>query len=320
MPSKRHKEKQGSEFRVLIVEDELAVQQDLKCILETKFQHIDVAAAASVREALAAIQRAASEDNGFDLGILDFKLPSAEGMQINVDTSVCNAFRKLETPIVHITAWADDPAIRQHMQEVHPASIIAPAVLVDKTATPNWVDRLIGIVAPYSDTITAHRFGAASVPVRSSIPRHDVPQKMFCSYSHKDERMRSRLETHLTVLQNQGLISEWHDRKITPGSEWEGEIDANLNSANVVLFLVSPDFLASRYCCDVEVTVAMRRHDKGQARVIPVILRPVDWKSVPFCHLQALPTNGKPVTAWNNYDRAFFDIEQGIRTAIAEML
>src|SRR5438132_1153332 len=99
------------------------------------------------------------------------------------------------------------------------------------------------------------------------------PIEIFFSYSHKDQALREKLETHLTLLKREGLISSWHDRKIIAGTEWSGEIDAHLNTAQIILLLVSADFIASSYCSDIEVARAMERHNAGEARVIPVILR-----------------------------------------------
>src|SRR3954454_14427804 len=143
--------------------------------------------------------------------------------------------------------------------------------------------------------------------------RPAVPISLFYSYSHKDEALRKRLETHLSLLQNEGVISGWHDRRIAAGTEWDGAISENLDNAGIILLLVSADFLASRYCRDVEIKRAMERHEAGTARVIPVILRPVDWHTAPFGKLQALPQGGKPVTSWRNRDDAFTDIARGIR-------
>ena len=143
--------------------------------------------------------------------------------------------------------------------------------------------------------------------------------EVFFSYSHKDEELRDELANHLKLLQREGVISSWYDRDISAGSEWEGEIDAHLNSAQIILLLISSDFLASDYCFDVEMTRAMGRHEAGEAVVIPVILRPVDWKSSKFSKLQALPKNAKPLTTWENRDEAFLDIAKGIRKAIASI-
>src|SRR3954454_20240504 len=146
--------------------------------------------------------------------------------------------------------------------------------------------------------------------------RPAVPISLFYSYSHKDEALRKRLETHLSLLQNEGVISGWHDRRIAAGTEWDGAISENLDKAGIILLLVSADFLASRYCRDVEVARAMERHEAGTARVIPAILRPVDgWQSAPFGKLQALPRDGKPVAKWRDRDESFADVARGIREA-----
>lgn len=144
--------------------------------------------------------------------------------------------------------------------------------------------------------------------------------ELFYSYSHKDEKLREKLEAHLALLQHQGIITGWHDRKIGAGREWEGEIISYLNSAAIVLLLVSADFLASRYCYNVEVRQALQRHDSGEARVIPIILRPCDWTRAPFAKLQALPKDGRAITSWRNRDEAYTNIAQGISAAVQEVI
>jgi hypothetical protein len=139
---------------------------------------------------------------------------------------------------------------------------------------------------------------------------------VFFSYSHKDEALRDKLATHLKLLERQGVIQQWHDRQILAGTEWKGEIDGNLEAAQIILLLISADFLASDYCYDLEMGRALERHDARESRVIPIVLRPVDnlWKA-PFGKLQALPTDGKAVTLWDNQDAAFADVAKGIRLA-----
>ncbi len=149
--------------------------------------------------------------------------------------------------------------------------------------------------------------------------RNDSPQRaieVFFSYSHRDETLRGELAKHLRLLERQGVITGWYDRQILPGSEWKGEIDSHLQAASIILLLVSVDFLDSDYCYDVEMRRAMERHDNGDARVIPIILRDVDWQSAPFGKLQALPKDGRPITSWDDQDQAFADIARGIRTVI----
>jgi tetratricopeptide (TPR) repeat protein len=139
------------------------------------------------------------------------------------------------------------------------------------------------------------------------------PVRVFYSYAHEDEELRDELEKHLSLLQRQGIIQPWHDREITAGRDWEGAIDDNLEKAELILLLISSDFLDSDYCYDIEMKRALARHEAGDAWVVPVHLRRVDWKNAPFTHLQALPTDAQPVTAWADRDQAFTNVAQGIR-------
>src|SRR5262245_63854111 len=140
--------------------------------------------------------------------------------------------------------------------------------------------------------------------------------EVFFSYAHEDEALRGELVKHLSLLQRQGVITAWHDHKITAGTEWAGAIDAHLQSAQIILMLVSADFMASDYCYDVEMQRAMARHEAKKTRVIPVILRPVYWQGAPFGKLQALPTGGNPITTWSNQDTAFVNVVHGILTVV----
>jgi hypothetical protein len=143
---------------------------------------------------------------------------------------------------------------------------------------------------------------------------------VFFSYAHGDEALRSELAKHLSLLQHQGIIAGWHDRQILAGTPWADAIDTHLQTAALILLLVSPDFIASPYCYNIEMQRAMARSEAGEARVIPIILRPVDWHSAPFGTLQALPKDGRPVTSWPNRDDAFLDIARGIRAVAEELL
>jgi hypothetical protein len=106
--------------------------------------------------------------------------------------------------------------------------------------------------------------------------------KVFFSYAHADETLRDDLAKHLRLLERQGIIAGWYDRRIPPGDEWARAIDTHLQTAQIILLLVSADFLDSTYCYESEMQQAMARHEAGEAHVLPVILRPVDWKSAPF--------------------------------------
>lgn len=142
---------------------------------------------------------------------------------------------------------------------------------------------------------------------------------VFFSYSHKDEALRDKLETHLSMLKRQGVITTWHDRRLDAGDDLDSGISRNLETADIILLLVSADFLASEYCYSKEMLRAIERHEAGKARVIPVILRPCDWQSAPFGKLVATPPDGKPVTKWTDQDEAFLEIIRAIKAAAEKL-
>ncbi len=144
--------------------------------------------------------------------------------------------------------------------------------------------------------------------------------RVFCSYSHKDEKYRAELETHLALLSQQGSIHVWHDRRIQPGMEWAREIDGNLDHAQIILMLVSADFLASRYCFGIELKRALERQKKEGIRVVPILVRKCDLVGAPFSGLQWLPTGSKPVKNWSDRDAAWTDVATGIRETVKELV
>src|SRR5713101_5075503 len=141
--------------------------------------------------------------------------------------------------------------------------------------------------------------------------------KIFFCYAHEDEALLNKLKTHLRPLQRQGLIDVWYDRDIRAGTDWEQQIKAQLNTAQIILLLVSPDFMDSDYCYGIEMKRALARHERGEARVIPVILRHVYWQGV-LGKLQALPEDGKPImdSGWPNQDEVFFNVAESIRNIV----
>ncbi len=140
---------------------------------------------------------------------------------------------------------------------------------------------------------------------------------IFFCYAHEDEALLNKLKLHLRPLQRQGLIDVWHDRDISAGTEWEQEIKKHLNAAKIILLLVSPDFMDSDYCYSIEMRRALERHQRGEARVIPIILRPVYWQGI-LGNLQALPTDAKPVRSWSDVDEALYDVAEGIRKVVVQ--
>jgi len=142
--------------------------------------------------------------------------------------------------------------------------------------------------------------------------------KLFISYSHKDKILKESLENHLSVLKRNNIIESWSDKEIMPGQDRNKAIDENLKSADIIILLVSSDFLASDYCFDNEVKSAVERHESGEVTVIPVILRYCDWKGTPFEKLQALPQDARPITDWEDKDKALQNITNEIKKIIHE--
>jgi len=143
--------------------------------------------------------------------------------------------------------------------------------------------------------------------------------QIFLSYSHKDEALREELEAHLSPLKRLNFINAWHDRKIMPGADYANEIDKYMKNSDLILLLISADFIASDYCYNAQLEEALQRHKAGKAWIIPVILRAVRWEHTPIGRLKPLPTDGKPITSWINQDEAFLDVVQGIERAILEL-
>jgi TIR domain len=143
--------------------------------------------------------------------------------------------------------------------------------------------------------------------------------EVFFSYAREDKALRNKLATHLSLMQHQGIIKAWYDGNIIGGTAWEKELLDHLDSARMILLLVSSDFLASTYSYETELALAMERHKKGEAIVIPIILRPCDWHGAPFGKLQALPEDAKAITKWEDQDDAFLSVAKGIRAAVQKL-
>jgi TIR domain len=148
-------------------------------------------------------------------------------------------------------------------------------------------------------------------------PMSQPAVEIFFSYAHEDEDLRDQFAMHLKCLERQGVIKAWHDRNIKAGEEWEKEIDRHLESADIILLLISANFLASDYCYGIELQRALERHDRNEARVIPIIFRSVDWQNSLFGKLSVLPTDGKPITSWSDQDEAFTNVIRELRRVIA---
>jgi TIR domain len=112
------------------------------------------------------------------------------------------------------------------------------------------------------------------------------PLKLFYCYAREDRALRDELDVHLSSLKRQKLVTSWYDGEIGPGTEWEEEIDTRLRSADIILLLVTPHFIASDYCYGTEMKHALERHRAGTVRVIPILLRRTFLNNAPFRSLQ----------------------------------
>ena len=151
----------------------------------------------------------------------------------------------------------------------------------------------------------------------------DVPGSkalsLFISYSHADEGVKTELLKHLEPLKKLHLVETWHDRKLKPGEEWENVISKELEKADIILLLVSIDFINSKYCYDIELDKALERHEQKTAVVVPIIVRNCLWQFTPFAKIQALPKDAKAISSWPDRDEAMTHVVDGIRL-IAEQI
>jgi len=143
---------------------------------------------------------------------------------------------------------------------------------------------------------------------------------IFTSYAHEDEALKTELDKYLKVLKRSGKIDTWNDRALIAGQEWDKTIMAEMEKANIIILLISVDFNASDFIWNKELAEAMKRHEAGTAYVVPIILRPCKWFSMPYAKLQALPRNAKPVVEYDNQDMAFTEIATGIESLVDHIL
>lgn len=143
-----------------------------------------------------------------------------------------------------------------------------------------------------------------------------MPIEIFFSYAHADEQLMDEVRRQLIVHERNGKILKWHDRMIRPGSEWVGEIDHRLRQARIILLFMSPHFIESRYCYEIEGQFALKQHEAGVAQVIPIVLRPCEWGAAPFGRVQALPKDAKPISTWSNVDEASLDAARGVMKVV----
>ena len=150
----------------------------------------------------------------------------------------------------------------------------------------------------------------ATTPIVSS------GKKIFFSYSQHDRPYLDQLLRHMASLRRLDKVAPWPDSDILPGEEWDDAIKTTLAQADIILLLVSSDFLATDYIWKVEITTAMERHTNGEARVIPIFIRPCDWSGMPFGKLNGLPSKAKPVSSYADKDQAWVEVVEGIKRVV----
>ena len=143
--------------------------------------------------------------------------------------------------------------------------------------------------------------------------KKNTDMKVFISYSHKDENFKDELLTHLKGLKLTTDIAMWDDRNIVAGEKWDEAISENLRASDIILLLISSDFIASNYIWEKELSLAIERDENGEAIVIPIFVRECDTTDMPFMKLQGLPKNAKPISKYKDKDEAYTEISKGIR-------
>ena len=151
------------------------------------------------------------------------------------------------------------------------------------------------------------------IPVPSAL-------RVFISYSHQDDEWRRQLEAHLSLLRREGVLDVWHDRRLQAGEPWAQTLDEQIGSADLVLLLVSADFIQSDYCFGLEMRTALERDQAGRSRVVPVIVRKCDWETAPFGKLQAVPHDNRPVSSHpGGPDDALTEVAKELRRVAREL-
>ncbi len=139
---------------------------------------------------------------------------------------------------------------------------------------------------------------------------------VFISYAREDEQYKDRLIVQLAMLKRNKQIEEWHDRLIDPGASWNLVIKEQLNASDIIILLISPDFLNSGYAYDIEFQESFIRHQKKETIIVPIIVRFCDWKESPLKTLNVLPTDGKPIKDWDDIDEAFQNVVDNLKRII----
>ena len=148
----------------------------------------------------------------------------------------------------------------------------------------------------------------------------DKKVKVFLSYTHVDEEFKNKLDVHFAPLKRNNKVETWNDRKLVPGTLFDTEIKKHLCEDDVIILLISADFINSDYCYEIEMKKAFERMQNNDAIVIPIILRPCLWQETPLADIQVLPKDGTPISKYEDSDDAYYEIVKSINNRIEEFL
>ncbi|HOY16953.1 MAG TPA: TIR domain-containing protein [Haliscomenobacter sp.] len=182
--------------------------------------------------------------------------------------------------------------------------------------------RITAATLAMCDRVEESAFAALPIPKTSTTivdpPKAETSngKKIFFSYSQYDRPYLDQLLRHMSGLRRQEKIAPWTDKDILPGEEWDDAIKNKLATADIILLLISSDFLATDYIWKVEIATAMERHERKEARVIPVFIRSCDWSGMPFSKLNGLPSKAKPVSSYADRDEAWVEVVKGIERVL----
>jgi hypothetical protein len=147
------------------------------------------------------------------------------------------------------------------------------------------------------------------------IPSHIDAPSLFISYSRRDGYFFEELTTHLKLLQRKRVIDTWHEGRVGAGEDWNRIIRTQVEQANIIILLISSDFLSSDYIWKHEFSEAFERHKRKEVSILPIIIRPCNWQVSPIANLQVFPLNAMPVSSSPNIDRVWVDIEKTVAQA-----
>ena len=145
------------------------------------------------------------------------------------------------------------------------------------------------------------------------------PVEIFFSYAREDEHIMNDVRRQFVIYERKGWIIKWYDRQIFPGQNWNNQIDEHLHKAQIILLFISPYFIESDYCYNLEMVTALDRHSTGKAVTIPIILHPCPWKESPLKYLQALPTDGKAVALWSNREEVCLSVAEAVMDEVKKL-